>query len=431
MAHNLKKTLLASGLGLALMAGAAAPAFATEGYFLHGVGARNKAMAGAGVADTRDAAGIAVNPAGLFGAGNQFQASLSLFNPNRQFEGKGMGFTPSGVVESGNNWFPIPNIAYSRQFNDHFAYGIALVANGGMNTTYPASVANPACAMPGLPDTTGVFCGGKTGVDLNQAFIQPTFAYRPVDNFSVGVAPIIAMQRFKARGLDVFAPFSVDPANLTDNGFDWSSGIGFKVGAQLDIRPDFHIGGAYQPKITMDRFDKYRGLFSDGGKFDIPANWQVGVTWDATDHISASFDIRKIYYSDVPAVGNSSRINNYLGNFGAPGFGWADVTAYKLGVEWVGDQWTWRAGFSHNNNPIHPDDVTLNILAPGVQENHITGGFAYKLSDRQSIEGAVMFSPTQSVQGIEVTPFGPNPYQQIELSMKQWEFTLGYTFTFK
>lgn len=431
MAHNFKKTMLATGLGVALLAGAAAPAFATEGYFLNGVGARGKAMAGSGVADTQDAAGIAMNPAGVFGAGNEFQASISFFNPDRQFEGKGQGFTPSGVVDSTNNWFPIPNIAYTRQYNDHFAFGLALVANGGMNTTYQANIANAACAQPGMPASSGVFCGGKTGVDLNQAFIQPTFAWRPVEAMSFGVSPIIAMQRFKANGLYVFSPFSVDPAHLTNNGYDWSSGIGVKIGTELQISPAVSFGAAWQPKITMDRFDMYRGLFADGGKFDIPGNWQIGLTWRPTEHLSANFDVRRIYYSDVGAVGNSSRVQNFLGNYGGPGFGWDDVTTYKLGVEWRGDQWTWRAGYSHNNNPVSMDNVTLNILAPGVQENHITGGFEYKISDRQSLEGAVMFSPTQSVQGPEVTPFGVNPYQTIELSMKQWEFTLGYTFKFK
>lgn len=430
MARNFKKTLLATGLGIALMAGAAAPAFATEGYFMHGVGARNKAMAGAGIADTRDAADTAVNPAGLFDAGNQFQASISAFHPLRQFEGTGQGFTPSGVVESGNDWFPVPSVAYTYQYNDHFAFGLSLVANGGMNTTYPDTVANPACAQPGMPASTGVFCGGKTGVDLNQALIQPTFAWRPVEAMSFGVAPILAMQRFKALGLAVFSPFSVDPANLTNNDYDWSSGIGVKIGTELKLSPAVSFGAAWQPKITMDRFQKYRGLFADGGKFDIPGNWQVGLTWKPMDNLSASFDVRRIYYSDVASVGNSSRAQNFLGNVGGPGFGWSDVTSYKIGVEYTDAKWTWRAGFAHNNNPISTDNVTLNILAPGVQENHITGGFNYKFSDHQSLDAAVMYSPSETVSGSEVTPFGVNPFQQIELSMKQWEFTIGYKWDF-
>ncbi|MEI9900181.1 MAG: hypothetical protein WDN31_08700 [Hyphomicrobium sp.] len=49
-------------LGTAL---ASHPARALEGYFQHGYGARHQALAGAGVADGRDATIAIINPAGL------------------------------------------------------------------------------------------------------------------------------------------------------------------------------------------------------------------------------------------------------------------------------------------------------------------------------------------------------------------------------
>ena len=53
-------------------------AFATEGYFTHGAGARNKALAGAGVADGRDATALITNPAGMVGNGTELTVSVSL-----------------------------------------------------------------------------------------------------------------------------------------------------------------------------------------------------------------------------------------------------------------------------------------------------------------------------------------------------------------
>jgi long-chain fatty acid transport protein len=55
-------------------------AHATEGYFLEGVSAREKAIGGAGVADSRDALSIANNPAGLAAVAKQAWTSIRPFS---------------------------------------------------------------------------------------------------------------------------------------------------------------------------------------------------------------------------------------------------------------------------------------------------------------------------------------------------------------
>jgi len=74
--------------------------------------------------------------------------------------------------------------------------------------------------------------------------------------------------------------------------------------------------------------------------------------------------------------------------------------------------------------------VTLNILAPGVQEQHYTGGFSYEINERNSFDFSFMYSPESTVSGIEITPAGPNPGHQIELAMNQFDVTFGWTYTF-
>jgi len=430
MALSLKKYTKISLFGLLAATAFSAPAFATEGYFQNGASARSKALAGAGVADTRDASGMGINPAGLLNSGNQLQVSISAFNPNRKFTGSGgPGFTPSGEVKSGSSWFPVPGLAYSRQVSDKFAYGVAVIANGGMNTSYSRTQANPVCGSGPFPSPTGVFCGGGTGIDLNQVFIQPTFAYSPAQGISFGLSPVFAVQKFKARGLAIFGGMSVDPTNLTNNGSSWSTGIGIKGGVEVDAGNGLRFGATFQPKINMSEFDKYAGLFADGGDFDIPSTWSVGVAWDMTPDITAMFDVRKVNYSGVGSVGNATNIPLPFGSPGGPGFGWSDVTAYKFGVEWRNDGITWRAGYARNNNPIGPEDVTLNILAPGVTTSHITGGFSYDINESNSFDFALMYAPNSSVTGPEAIPGGP-PGHIIELSMDQLELTFGWTFKF-
>ena len=424
---KVQRSRLTNGVAaVTLLAGAAVVAqevSATEGYFQHGYGARQSALAGAGVADSSDAMALSLNPAGLTDVDSELQVGVSLFNPVRSFTGSGgPGFTPNGEVESGSEYFPVPNFAYARRLGERSALGFAVYGNGGMNTSYP-NIANPACG-PG----SGVFCGGSLGVNLNQMFISLGYATELSDNFSVGISPIFALQAFEANGLAAFSGISSDPTKLTNNETEYSTGFGLRLGAQWDVTDQFRLGASYQTEFDMSEFDDYAGLFADGGSFNIPSTWTLGTAYDVTPDVTVMFDYRRISYEDVPAVSNSTMAQAPLGAAGGPGFSWKDVDAYKLGVEWeANDTWTWRAGAAMNNNPIGGSDVTLNILAPGVQDKHYTAGFDYKMNESNELGFALMYSPKSSVSGIEITPQGPNPGHTIELEMHQLQLTFEWT----
>ena len=88
------------------------PAQALEGYFQHAYGARHKGLAGAGVADGRDATIAIINPAGLVHAENEINTAFGLFSPTREMVGSGApGLTPTGKYESNTLEFFIPNLS--------------------------------------------------------------------------------------------------------------------------------------------------------------------------------------------------------------------------------------------------------------------------------------------------------------------------------
>lgn len=404
------------------LAGSAAQA--TEGYFSYAFGARQAALGGAGVADSRDAMSLSLNPAGLVDVGRQFQAGAALFAPFRSYDATGTGFVAPGSYDSKTNYFVVPNLAYSSPIDINSAWGVAMYGNGGMNTNWPG-MPNANCG----PGGTGVFCGGSTtGVDLMQAFIAFGYAHR-FGNMSFGVSPVLAIQRFKAYGLAAFdnAGRSANPGSVTDNGYDWSYGGGARAGAQWSLAPNFRLGLSGQTPMWMTKFDKYSGLFADGGSFDIPGNVTAGIAWDAMPNLTLMVDYKHIFYGSVASIANSSTAACLLGSSCGPGFGWHDVDIIKLGVEWRATPvWTWRAGYAHNTNPIKGNDVMFNILAPGVVTDHFTAGFAYKMSPNSTIEFAAAYVPSQTVTGIEPG----NPASTIDISMHQYQFTVGYTYQF-
>jgi long-chain fatty acid transport protein len=413
---------LAAGLA------AAGVAQATNGYFSHGYGATSKGLAGAGVAYSQDTLAPATNPAGMVNVGDRVDFGVALFSPRREYSVSGMpvcGFEQgcfpleSGTVKSGSKSFLIPHFGWNRMLDDQSSFGVAIYGNGGMNTDYPVTPAG------------GTFYAGEAGVNLMQLFIAPTYARKINDTASWGVTPVIAYQRFKAKGLGSFSDFSMDPANLTDRGTDTAWGFGVRLGVQAEVGPGVHLGLAYQSKMFMDEFDNYSGLFAEQGDFDIPANMTVGLAWDVTPTSTLLFDVQHIWYSNVDSVANPfsnlTMEGQPLGADNGPGFGWRDMTIAKIGYQWqTSPDWTWRLGYSYGKQPIRDSEVLFNILAPGVMEHHVTFGFTRELGTNNELNFAAMYAPTKKVSG--ENPLAPG--QEIELKMQQFEIEASYAWKF-
>lgn len=422
---------------LAVSAACLAPAtaLATNGYFSHGYGTHSKGVAGAGVAQPMSSMDAATNPANMVHVGDRLDLGAALFSPRREYTVDGM---PSGDptafplepgnIESDSDYFVIPHIGWNKMLNDQSSVGITVYGNGGMNTDYPAHE-NP---MRGMDPScgTGTYCAGATGVNLEQLFVNGSYARKINDKASWGVSAIVAYQRFKAEGLAGFGGFSSDPASLSNNGHDDSIGYGARLGIQGEVAPGLRLAGSYQTKMSMDEFDDYAGLFAEEGGFDIPASAVIGLAFDVTPASTLMFDIQRIWYSDVNSIGNHMLPNlapGSLGTDGGPGFGWDDMTVYKLGYQWAtSDDWTWRVGVSTGDQPIPSSEVLFNVLAPGIMEEHITFGFTKAVGERNEFNFAAMYAPKKEVSG--TNPLEPG--QTIELEMTQFELEASYSWKF-
>ncbi len=422
---NIKRLLIGSATILTICGIAASTAHATNGYFAHGYSIKNKALAGAGVALPLDSLSASMNPAGMVHVGKRVDVGVAFFNPNREYEVKGnpsgfpgtFGLAP-GVKESDSEYFIIPALGFNWIMpSGNGSLGISIYGNGGMNTDY----------------NTNTFGGSTpTGVDLSQLFIAPTYSRKLNDTHSFGITPIIAFQMFEAQGLQAFGGFSSSATNLTDNGHDNAFGYGARIGYMANISPMFSIGAAYQTKIAMDELDEYKGLFAEKGDFDIPANLTIGMAVKPNDALTLAFDIQTIYYSNVKAINNPLLPNlqtAQLGNDGGAGFGWDNMTVFKLGVQWKSSaEWTWRAGISYGEQPIPSTEMLFNILAPGVVETHATFGFTKSFGDHHELDFSLMHAFDKTIDGAN-TLEAPGA-QTIDLTMNQWEAAIGYSWKF-
>ena len=412
-------SVLAMAAGIGMVAG---DALATEGYFQHAYGLRHKALAGAGVASIEDATGISINPAGLVGIGNQFNMGISLFSPHRGVKASGVAMMVPGNYKSSKKLFPVPTLAYVRQIDADSAFAVSIFGNGGMNTTYKA--------------TPGMFNAGKAGVDLMQMFISAGYARNLSDNFSIGIAPLFAIQRFKAYGITPFAGMSTDGAHLSNNGYSYSYGGGVRIGVLFKPTDTVSFGASYQTKMWMTRFKKYAGLFAEHGDFDIPANLQVGLAWQVTPEFKLLLDYRHIFYSDVEAISNPgvcTTPSTMLGGSDGCGFGWRDTNTIKVGLEYQAtNDLILRAGYSYMFPQVfRKRDVMFNMLAPGVIRHQITGGATFRVDANNDIDFAFMFAPKAKVKGQQILPTGAAvPGSSINDHMYQFEVSMGWTYNF-
>jgi long-chain fatty acid transport protein len=436
MMKRINKRLLATAVAAALALPTAA--FATNGYFSHGYGTKNKGLAGGGSALPQDSMAAATNPAGMVWVGDRMDLGAAIFSPHRSYSQDidTSGFPipvpgQAGTVDSDSEYFLIPHFGRNWMLDANSSVGVTVYGNGGMNTDYPASVNGGAGTFFG-----GAFGGeAGAGVNLEQLFVNATYSRKINDKSSWGASAILAYQRFEATGLrafDVALSASSDPAHLTDNGTDTSMGYGFKLGWQGEVSPGLTLAASYQSEMEMDEFSDYAGLFAEQGGFNIPATWTLGLAYDIQSAGTVTFDVQKIMYSDVKSIANPiSKLlvdGQPLGGNDGPGFGWEDMTVYKLGYQWsTSPDWTWRVGYSTGDQPIPQSEVLFNILAPGVMEQHFTGGFTKKTGPDSEFNFAAMYAPSNDVTG-------PNPVNggasNIKLEMDQWELEASWGWKF-
>lgn len=420
------------------------PALATNGYFLPGSGFRSQGMGGVGIAYGRDSLSINANPANITKTGMRGDVGFGIFNPERYAAtGAASGvLNPNGTPaqaafgfdlgsESDSKYFIVPEMGMTMPLTERLHVGMAFVANGGMNTTYPDNFFSFNGFTPAVPGVDQ-----KIGVDMMQLLVPLTVGYKVNDDHSVGAALVLAETRFRAYGLEAFKFFdqrlgfaiSADPDHLTGQGFDYSYGAGLKLGWQGEfINDKLTLGLVYTSRTYMTKFDKYRGLFAEQGDFDIPENYGLGIAFKPVKNLLVSADILRINYSDIASIGNrgpgqaattgpsgtralrgipsiddsmanGTTTSKYeLGNDEGMGFGWKDMTVYKVGMQYgVNKKLQIRAGYNYGESPIPNDQLTFNTLAPAVVERHYSVGFTYRPSEELEVTGMYMYVASNS-----------------------------------
>jgi long-chain fatty acid transport protein len=386
-------------------------------------------MAGAAAAYPQDSLVAATNPAGMVWLGNRIDGGLEWFRADQgsRISGNTLGLNGDRDARE-KTLFLVPELGGNLMLGARHAIGLAVYGNGG--TTRYAE--NPLTELDG---------SSPAGLEFRQAIVAPTWAFKVGEHNSFGIALNIVRQRIQARGFEHFDDsfFSLTPGAVTGRGHDHSNGVGFRIGWMGHVTPELALGAAWQPRIRMQRFERYRGLLPDGGSFDVPESWVLGAALKASKAFAVTMDVQRILYAGTRAFGNRADCfleeTCLLGSLEGPGSGWRNVTVLKLGFDYaLTPELKLRAGAAYLRQPIPPSQTLLNAFSPAVTEKHLTLGLTWQPAPGHEFTLSYMHAFEGKVNGEDSVPPGPIPGGvgggEADLRMKQRALGLAWGWRF-
>lgn len=386
-------------------------AHATDGHFLHGVGAINSAMGGASVATSEDTLGaIFNNPATLSDVGPlRFDFSFELFKPQRAVESSAGPF--SGKTESESDLVPIPAFGLSqRPEGSRVSYGLGVLAIAGFGVDYPQDNANPILA----PAPNGF---GHLFSNYQLMKISPSLGYQLTPSVSVGAALNFDWASLAVEPMPIAAP---DCSSATACFYPSTSnqvgayGFGFQLGVQYRLSERMKVGAAY---TSTQRFQKFQwntvhpnpNLPNFGQaeaisfRLDVPQVLGFGLGWEPSSTVLVAADARWMNY----AATKGFEEKGFNADGSVKGFGWKNIWTFGVGVRVrPRADLAVRVGYNYSQNPIPNELSFFNIPAPALIQHHLTGGVGYDLSPRTQLNLAVYHAFENSGEGPMQTPAG-------------------------
>lgn len=146
---------------------------------------------------------------------------------------------------------------------------------------------------------------------------------------------------------------SVSPGNVTNNGTDHSSGIGFTLGWRWKITDNLFFGTAWTDKSYCGRYRKYQGFESHHAENYSPQLLGAGFSYRFTEKLGGRLEVLWMNLGNLPSENNSilpdGSVNKHKrGSKKGPGPGTRDATFINLGMGYkINSLISVGAGYSH------------------------------------------------------------------------------------
>lgn len=412
-------TVLAAALTLTAL-----PAWAGNGHVLHGIGATNSAMGGAGVALPNDALGaLHLNPALLADLeGSNFEFSAEYNTAKNAVESSVGPF--SGRTEEAGDTALVPAFGFThKKDGSRFAYGVGFLGMAGFGADYPQDSTNPLLA----PQPQGF---GRVYSNYQLMRVPNALAWKINDALSFGIALNVARAALTANPAGFAAPDCSGPDGpcfVPAVNQDSAWGFGASVGVRYAINPTFAIGAAYNSEIDFEDFEwntahanPNRPNFGTARTVELqlnfPATFTAGIAITPGDRLAIALDGKLITYEDTEGFAET--------------LGFEDINVIALGVQYKAtDRFTLRAGYNKSDNPIPAERTFFTVATPAIFEDHYTVGVGIQATDNMQLNVTYYEVPENRISGPFVSPvIGPVPGTRVTTEMAMESIVATFSF---
>lgn len=410
----LLKKVAATGMVLSAVALATTEALAA-GFQLteQSVVTLGRAYAGSGITSD-DVSAPFYNPAAMaFLPGTQVQFGLTGVSMSQVVTLDEDGSTNDGQHKTEF----LPNFFITHQINPEWWVGLGITMPFGLSTDY------------------GQYPNWKYGnrgteAELMDIDINPNFAWKPNDFFSIGGG--ISLQYAKAKlGMDAYVPGTVGTATQNygyighgeETGDSWA--WGWNLGFVLRPTETFRFGISYRSAVKHKASGHYK--FSDGqtitmngttlpfsllnGKYDskvtikTPDTVYASALWEASKDLTLTGTVRWAKWSNshewtLRQTGIPSYFAESFSNINIRHH-YRDTWLFALGADYkINEQWTVRGGIAYEENAAGKDQSYRVATIPDGDRLFLSLGCSYNFDKHWSVDSALLW-----VQGMGTTEF--------------------------
>jgi long-chain fatty acid transport protein len=245
------------------------------------------------------------------------------------------------------------------------------------------------------------------GTSFDRQYFTPGVEHEFTEGSILGVAAVIAYQRYSAASLGLTAASTPDQGHWLPGAFSPQAESGYGTGVRLVLRQEVVRGIAfdagYQSRIDMEEFAAYRGVYSQPADLDIPARARVGLAFQASDKSWLNVSIERVMYSEIsafPSRNLPTRFLSMLGDSTSPSFDWEDLTVFSVGYTWSdGADQQWHVDLSTRTQPSPSSQLLSQTLEGELASNALVVGYSRRTGLRSRLAFNAAYAPSEYAFG--------------------------------
>jgi hypothetical protein len=262
------------------------------------------------------------------------------------------------------------------------------------------------------------------GTSFDRQIFAPGFEHDIGRGSVLGVAAVIAYQRYSAASLGLTAASTLDDNPWIPGTFSPQQESGYGTGVRLALRQEviqgFALDAEYQSRINMQEFAAYRGVYSQPADLDIPARAMLGMAFQASARSWLNVSIERVMYSEISAFPSRflpTRFLSMLGDSTSPAFNWEDLTVYSVGYTWSdGADHQWHVDLSTRTQPSPTSKQLSRIIDEDLASSAVVVGYSRRTGARSRLAFNAAYAPSEYAFGGSVLGVTTDELdQQIEI----------------